>query len=118
MRRNWKIKYWDVPDTKGAPINRRIAPSRHSCTPRVELPFGLRQCAIGYDPVVHDVVIGTRLHHDLAGKREWVRRCQKKVRRTRGGTDRTRCIVKSAGFIADIVRSVAGLDVFVVLDPV
>src|SRR3982074_1586014 len=114
VRRHWKIKYRNVPDAKGTPINRRVASSRHNCTPRLELPFGLRQCAIGYDPVVHNIVAGTGLHHDLAGKRKRVRRCQQQMRQNPRGTDRTSCIVKPAALIANIVRSVAGLNVLLV----
>jgi hypothetical protein len=79
-----------------------------------KLPLGMRQLAVGYGAVIHDVMIRPSFHHNLTGKLKWDWGSQKKRARSLPRANSTGHIIKSSHFSANIVFSVTGFNVFVV----
>src|SRR4029077_16516102 len=110
----WEIKHGYAFDAKSAQINRRIAAGGHIGMTHAKLPLGMRQLAVGYSAVIHDVMIRSSFHHNLAGELKWERGRQKQRPRSLPRSNPAGHIIKSSHFTANVVLPVTRLNVFIV----
>src|ERR1700730_13994698 len=101
-------------DAKSAQINRRVAAGSHVGTAHAKLPLGMRQLAVGYGAVIHDVMLGSSFHRNLASELKWDRGGQNKRPRSLARSNPPGHIVKSSHFSANVVLPVTRLNVFIV----
>src|SRR5260370_15952257 len=114
MRCEWEIKHGYAFDAKSAQINRRVPTGGHICMAHVKLPLRMGQLAVGYSAVIHNVMIGSSFHHNLAGELKWDGGCQNKRPRSLARSNPTGHIIKSSHFTANVVLPVTRLNVLII----
>src|SRR5260370_22715273 len=110
----WEVEHRYAFDAKSAEIDRRVAAGSHVCVTHAKLPLGMRQLAVGYGAVIHNVMIRSSFHHNFASKRKWDWGGQKERPRSLPRSNPSGHIIKSSHFSANVVLSVARLNVFIV----
>ena len=95
-------------------VDGRIAPDLDHDLVRIELPLGTGQFAGGDGSIVDDVVIGTGLFHDLAGKSEGVGRRQDHPLTVHPQARRSLHMFKTSSFSPHVVGAMSGFDVLII----
>src|ERR1700683_2188321 len=99
---------------EGAVVDLGVAPYVHINLARVKLPVGMGQFASGNGAVIHQVMIGTDLVDDFAGKGERSGRGENHPVGAKAQAGSSDHIVKLSGFQSQVVGTVRGPNVVVV----
>src|SRR5262249_29970038 len=117
-RSKWEIEDRDASDAKTAAIDGGVATNIDGHSVRVKGPLGFWQLAGSDGSVGNDEVIGAGFFNDLSCKCEGTGRRQDGPAAFHLNTDCANDVVELPAVAADVVGTVAGLDVFIVRPPV